>query len=183
MSRFLTCLYGLTWQPQFDGQGYHVTAGDPGADTSWGVILASYAAWRRMHGFTVTTSRDLMVAPRETFIPLIETLYWNGVKADSLPVGVDLLVYDFGYGSGQVTSIEKLQQVVGVKVDGQLGPITLKAVNDCHPSALVLELGQVHEDYYKSLGNLWSRFGRGWTNRNNFRVSLAMKNIVDGVVS
>jgi lysozyme family protein len=43
---------------------------------------------------------------------------------------------DFGVTSGPQLAIMKLQEILHVKVDGVLGPLTLAAINTLHPEAV-----------------------------------------------
>ena len=171
-ARFNACL-AFTWRVDEDGQPLHVTAGDRGGATSWGVTLASWTAWREDHGQRTTTEADLAAATKPELAEMIRSRYWLAVSADSLPVGVDLLVYDFGYGSGPGTSVRKLQEVVGVDADGVLGPRSMAAVRAHDRVALIKALAARHEAYYQSLAD-FSLFGRGWTRRNGDRLALAL---------
>lgn len=173
MSRFETCLT-FTWLPQYDGQPLHVTPDDPGGATAWGVTLATYSDWRASQGIRSTTQADLAAATKGELSQLIRELFWNSVQGDHLPVGVDLLVYDFGFGAGPGTSAKLLQEVIGgLQPDGQLGPLTLAAAARFDRLDLVRRLGVRHESYYASLPT-FSEFGRGWTSRNSARVAMAL---------
>lgn len=173
MKRFEECL-SFTWLPQYDGQPLHTTPGDRGGATAWGVTLASFAAWRADHGVHLTTEADLGAATKDYLATLIRSRYWNAVQGDHLPPGVDLLTYDFGYGSGPGTSAKVLQGVVGgLRVDGQLGAVTLAAVARVDRLDLIRRLGARHEAFYQSLAD-FHLFGNGWTNRNSARLQLAL---------
>ncbi len=173
MSRFETCL-AFTWLPQNDGQPLHTTPGDRGGATAWGVTLSSYASWRSDHGIRPTTESDLGAASKDELAGLIRSRYWNAVQADHLPLGVDLLCFDFGYVSGPGTSARLLQEVVGgLRIDGQLGPVTLAAVARADRMDLIRRLGAGHEAYYEGLTSE-RQFLNGWTTRNNARLALAL---------
>ncbi len=171
-SRFQECL-DFTWRPDCDGQPLHVTPGDHGGATSWGVTLASYASWRADHGEHSTTQADLAAATKTQLAELVRARYWMPVGGDGLPAGVDLLVYDFGYGSGTGTSSRILQAMVGVDQDGAVGPHTLAAVAAHDRMDLIRKLGLRHESYYQSLAQ-YGMFGRGWSNRNAARLAIAL---------
>ena len=53
--------------------------------------------------------------------------YWNKVKGDELPAGVDYAVFDFAVNSGPKRAAEYLQSLLLVKVDGIIGPQTIAA--------------------------------------------------------
>ena len=48
----------------------------------------------------------------EDVMPIYKKNYWDRVKADELPAGLDLCVFDFGVNSGTGTA-KKLQSLVG----------------------------------------------------------------------
>lgn len=173
--RFGTCM-AFTWRPENDGQPYHVTPGDHGGPTAWGVTFASFAAWRAAHRAPTPTPADLRAAATHELATLIRANYWNAVQGDHLPRGVDLLVYEFGFGSGPGTSVKNLQCVLndmgaGLVVDGGLGPHTMEKVARADRLALVERLGAAHAAFYRSLGQ--GTFLRGWLRRNADRLALA----------
>ncbi len=170
--RFSACM-AFTWLPQNDGQPLHITAHDAGGATSWGVTLATFAAWRAKSGLRGTTAEDLGAATQDELATLIRSEYWNAVQGDHLPLGADLLVFDFGFVSGSGRSARILQQVLGVAVDGQLGPHTLAAAQACDRVDLIRRLAAAHEAFYRGLRD-FAYFGRGWTNRNNDRLAAAL---------
>ena len=175
--RFTTCL-AFTWQTDNDGQSYHVTPGDHGGPTAWGVTLAAFQAWRVGQHKPAPTAADLRTTSKSELSTLIRANYWNSVQADHLPLGVDLLVYDFGFGSGPGTSVTQLQRVLvgmgcSLVLDGQLGPMTLAAAAKVNRHDLAGHLGERHAAFYQSLQQ-FNLFGRGWLRRNTERVKLAL---------
>lgn len=174
--RFGQCV-AFTWRPENDGQPYHVTPGDHGGPTAWGVTLAAFAGWRSAHGSPRPAPADLKTAKKAELATLIRTSYWNATQADHLPRGVDLLVYEFGFGSGPLTSVGQLQRVLNnldanLTVDGGLGPRTLAAADRADRHTLMERLGAVHAAFYQSLGQ--PLFLRGWLRRNADRLALAL---------
>lgn len=165
---FAACL-AWTLRPENDGQPFHVTAGDPGGATSWGVTRASWARWS---GCTVSLEamQDLTAA---SVGGIYQAWYWNTISGDSLPRGVDLMVFDNGVLSGEVVSAQQLQRIVGVDVDGDIGPLTLAAVGKIDPVRLIGDLAAAQEARYRSLVG-FSRFGNGWLARLNRRTAAAL---------
>lgn len=168
--RLDACL-AFTLLPQNDGQPYHVTKGDPGKGTAWGVIQSTYDVYRGSHKLPHQSVSLMTPAERED-------IYRSGFWTPGLPAGVDLMVFDFAVTSGAGRSREFLQEELGFAdddVDGVVGPMTLAAVSKV-PSTrtLVAKLGAKQEAFYKSLST-WSLFGRGWTNRETARTAAAMK--------
>lgn len=169
MSNFARSLQ-FTWLPQNDGQGDHTTIGDHGAETNMGVTLASYAAHRLKKGIKTTTAADLKNATLLQLSEVIQSDYWAVVRGDDLPLGTDLLVFDFGVGSGPGASAKILQAKLGVSVDGQIGPATIKAAVTVGP-ALLSKLAATHAAFYRALNQ--PKFVNGWLRRNNDRLTLA----------
>ena len=81
-----------------------MTLGDPGGATAWGITLANFTAWRRTHGIKVTTKNDLYSAKQSDLSPIYNAWFWNAVHGDSMPIGVDLLMFDFGVTAGPGTA-------------------------------------------------------------------------------
>lgn len=92
--------------------------------------------------------------------------YWDRVSADSInSQSIANLIVDFTWHSG-VHGIKHTQRVLGVAVDGVVGAVTLKAINEHpHQRLLFIQLWQQREKYLRSLNK--PQFIRGWMNRLN----------------
>ena len=119
--------------------------------------------WEQHIGHQVTHEQMRKLTP-EDVEPLYKKKYWDAVRADELPSGIDYLVFDMGVNAGPGRSIKLLQSAVGVPADGGLGPITMKAVLAADPVELIEKFSQGKEDFYRSL-NTFETFGKGWLNR------------------
>ena len=75
-------------------------------------------------------------------------------------------MFDWSVNSGVARAIIALQNVVGAKPDGLIGPNTLKAVNNADSQIIITQLSEAREDFYKRLA-AFDTFGKGWLNRNN----------------
>lgn len=132
--------------------GYVDHPSDPGGATRYGVTERV----ARANGHT-GSMRDLPLAfAREIY----RRLYWDAVRADSLPPEIRFHVFDAAINSGPTQAVKWLQQAAGVAVDGKLGPQTLGAAGRVTPakySALRLR-------FMTSLTS-WQAFGRGWARR------------------
>jgi lysozyme family protein len=96
--------------------------------------------------------------------PLYKKKYWDVVRADELPSGIDYLVFDMGVNAGPGRSIKLLQAAVGVPADGGLGPISMAAVLAADPVELIEKFSAEKEAFYRSL-NDFKVYGTGWLNR------------------
>lgn len=144
--------------------GYGWDANDPGGPTNYGITCYDLAEFE---GLEMTSMAEW--APRvaamtlETADEIYASKYAMACQFDALNAGPDCVVFDFDVNSGS-TAIRYAQQLVGVAIDGILGPITLAAINDCDPAAFVNNLCAVRMTFLQELGT-WPTFGRGWTAR------------------
>ena len=100
--------------------------------------------------------------------------YWDKVKGDELPSGVDFCVFDWAVNSGVSRASKALQRIVGVKDDGVIGPITIKETFKCDQNTVILNLTRVREDFYRGLST-FDTFGKGWTRRVDETTKLALE--------
>jgi lysozyme family protein len=98
--------------------GFVCNPNDPGGATCKGVTQAVYDDWRASHSLCSQTVREIAEAEVEA---IYFKLYWNAIRADDLPSGVDYCAFDFAFNSGPNRAI-RFQRVSGVAEDGKIGP-------------------------------------------------------------
>jgi len=133
---------------------------DPGGMTNLGVTIKT---WESFVGRNVTEKEMRNLTP-EMVGKMYQQKYWNAVKADDLPEGVDYLAFDFAVNAGPGRAAKLLQQAVGVTADGAIGPATLKAVAAMQPADLIEKYSAAKEAFYRSLPT-FETFGKGWLRR------------------
>lgn len=141
--------------------GYVNHPRDPGGATNKGVIQATYNSYRKANGQSTRSVRDIT---NEEVADIYKKRYWNAVRGDELPSGVDYAVFDFGVNSGPSRAIKFLQRVVNVDDDGVLGPMTMDAISRKSAASTIHTLCDRRLAWLKTLGH-WGTFGKGWTNR------------------
>lgn len=141
--------------------GYVNHPADPGGATNKGVTQYTYNAYRKSRGLPARSVREITSDELST---IYRTRYWDAVKGDWLPAGLDYAVYDFGVNSGPRRAIEFLQRVLGVDDDGELGPKTLKAAETANAADVINALCDRRLAWLKTL-KTWKVFGKGWSNR------------------
>ena len=119
--------------------------------------------WEAHVGHQVTHDQMRQLTPADVE-PLYKKKYWDVVRADELPSGIDYMVFDMGVNAGPGRSIKLLQTAVGVPADGGFGPMTMAAVQAADPAELIERFSQAKEDFYRSLDS-FSVYGTGWLNR------------------
>jgi len=88
--------------------------------------------------------------------------YWNPL-CDTLPVGVDYIVFNNNVLDGPGRSAILLQQALGVTPDGRIGPVTREAIRNADGAALIAKLSNASRAFYISLHQ--PKFTKGWLNR------------------
>jgi len=167
--------------------GYSNHPADPGGVTLEGVTQAVYDDYRRSKGL-----------PREALLPsmrgkpawiaardaIYRARYWDVLRCDALPSGVDYAMFDYGVNSGVARAAKALQRLVGADADGAVGPLTLAALATHRPAALVAALCDERLAFLKSL-KTWPVFGAGWSRRvaDVRRVALAMTDATSPAVA
>lgn len=142
--------------------GYVNHPDDPGGATNKGITHRTYAAWLHKNGKPTKDVRDITGAEVEA---IYEEQYWNVIRGDDLPHGIDYAVFDFAVNSGSARAAKFLQRIVGVAADGVIGLQTLKAVESTgSEKRVIVTLCQNRLAWLKKLRH-WSTFGRGWQRR------------------
>lgn len=154
--------------------GYSNHPNDPGGPTMKGVTLANYARYCRLKGKTKPGIEALKRITDAEVEEIFRMDYWNRVRGDSLPAGIDYAVADFGFNSGSGQAVKELQRVVTALghdakgADGKIGTATLNAVYDAVKQKGADVVIDAYQDkrlrFMQGLKN-WSSFKRGWTRR------------------
>lgn len=140
--------------------GYVNHPSDPGGMTNLGVTKRVWEEWVG-HEVDEKTMRGLTP---EMVGPMYKAKYWDKIKGDDLPTGVDYAVFDAAVNSGPGRAAKWLQACVGADQDGAIGPKTLKAVAAMDPSVLVEDYAKRRLSFLMDL-KTWPVFGKGWGRR------------------
>lgn len=140
--------------------GYVNHPRDPGGATNFGITHRTLAKWRKKR----VTRGDVRRMTRKEAAKIYKAWYWDKVRCDDLPAGVDYSVFDFGVNAGPRRSIKTLQRAVGTAADGVIGPMTLAAANKRSSTKTVKNFANRRLAFYKRLRH-WRTFGRGWSRR------------------
>jgi len=133
---------------------------DPGGMTNLG---CTKRVWEEWVGHDVDEKAMRALTPADV-APLYKAKYWDKVKGDELPDGVDYIVFDAAINSGPGRAAKWLQQAVGVTADGAIGPGTLKAVSGMPAQDIVEKYQQIRLEFLQALPT-WGTFGKGWGRR------------------
>ena len=140
--------------------GYSNDRGDPGGPTNWGITIAD----ARRYWKSDATAADVRKMPLSIAKIIYREHYWDPLRGDDLPAGVDYAVFDYGVNSGVDRAAKVLQGILGVARDGKIGPKTLAAAKAANAADLVNKICDQRVSFLHRL-TTWSFFGRGWTRR------------------
>lgn len=116
----------------FEGFAYTDDPVDAGGSTKFGITQRTLQYYRRQ----VTGNPALVVTKADVAGLSIDEAMACGVRVFAVEPKIDrladwrtrLIVYDYGFHSGQPRAIQALQTAVGATPDGVLGPLTLELV-------------------------------------------------------
>jgi lysozyme family protein len=151
---------GALWVASFEGP-YHVSPGDPGGATAFGISLRYHAA-----DFTDAQLRALSVNEAASFL----AARYAPDSWLSLPSYLATPLIAFSVLEGPVQAAMALQRALGVHADGDVGPQTAAAALKPTPKAL---LTQFYRECMERLHTrpTWVLEGTGWECRQ-FAASL-----------
>ena len=150
----------------YEGTKFEEVPGDKGGPTKFGITIYDIGLreglnptknWSKLR----TMVKNLTI---EEALNIYKTKYWNGLKADELPSGIDCIIVDFMITSG-TNSVKVTQELLDLTVDGKFGPKTLKALKEQDAKSFIIGFSERRRNYYKGLKN--KKFDEGWQNRAN----------------
>lgn len=90
--------------------------------------------------------------------------YYDMVRFNDLPSGVDHCIVDYAINSGPSRAIKALQIAVDATPDGVIGPITMRSIKKVHPKTIIRRVSERRMSFLQRLRS-WKTFGRGWKSR------------------
>jgi len=150
----------LTGLLRYEG-GYTDHPSDPGGPTNFGITLADARRYWKGNA----TADDVRAMPQTVARKIYRERYWNALRCDELPAGIDYAVFDYGVNSGIGRAGKVLRRVLGlpdrtsVVTDDVIAACVEYAAGDIIRSICTERLA-----FLKSL-KTFAVFGRGWTAR------------------
>jgi lysozyme family protein len=140
--------------------GYVDDPRDPGGATNRGITLRTL---ERARGQAVRKA-DVRALSEDEARAIYRRFYWDAVRGDDLPAGLDLATFDIAVHSGPSRAGKLLQGALGVSADGAIGPVTLAAAATAPPERTIRAVMGARLAMLKALPT-WPAFGRGWRRR------------------
>jgi lysozyme family protein len=133
---------------------------DPGGATKFGITRETLSRAKRRPA----SINDVRRLSRKEAIAIYRQHYWDAVRADELPPGLDLATFDLAVNSGPTRAVKMLQTALGVEADGVVGPVTLNAARDADVPQAIRRLTKARLGFLGRLAT-WPVFGLGWRRR------------------
>lgn len=148
---------------------------DHGGRTAHGITQREYTSWLARHG---QASKDVWKITPAELTAIYHDSYWEP-GCDEMPAGFDYVFFDFRVNAGPVQAVRTLQSVLGIRVDGHLGDVTLNAVKAADVDDLIHKYCAARRAFYQHLAQ-FPRYGRGWLARTNHAEAAAMQIAASG---
>ena len=149
--------------------GYVNDSRDSGGMTNLGVTKRVYDKWIDRE----STEQEMRDLTPDDVAPIYKKNYWDRVKGDLLPSGLDWACFDWAVNSGSGRPAKAVQRAVGATVDGAIGKQTIGLVMEKDPEFIIDYIYTVRKSFYESLDD-YKHFGRGWSRRNKETLKQAL---------
>ncbi len=140
--------------------GYTNHPNDPGGPTNFGITIGDYRRYVKPDA----TAADVRAMRIEDATAIYRSKYWNALRCDALPAGLDYALFDYGVNSGTSRAAKVLQRVVGFPDDGRVSDALLAAVRKRPARDLIAQVCDERLAFLKRL-KTWPVFGAGWGRR------------------
>jgi lysozyme family protein len=140
--------------------GYTDHPSDPGGPTNFGMTIADYA---RFKGRAVSAA-EVRAMPLADAKAIYRARYWDALRCDELPAGLDYALFDYGVNSGTGRAAKVLRRLLGQGADGGVTGAVIAQARAADTVSLVARLCEERLAFLKSL-KTWPVFGAGWGRR------------------
>lgn len=147
--------------------GYTNHPDDRGGPTNHGIILSVLKSYRKNYRLTAEDVKALTV---EEAKEIYKAKYWTPLNLDKIKgQRIAGVIFDQGVNCGIRTSAKRAQRIAKVVADGDIGPISQRALNKMDESYFVFEFFRASQHYYIDIVKRNPSqivFLKGWINRS-----------------
>lgn len=156
--------------------GYSNHPSDPGGPTKYGITIADY----RRYVKPGATAEDVKNMPLSDAKSIYKHKYWDRMRCDDLPPGVDYTIFDYGVNSGTGRAPKVLKRCLGLDAsDSTVTDKVIEAAKKRDPKALAKGICDERLRFLQSL-RTWPTFGAGWGRRVKECLAAALAMITRG---
>lgn len=147
---------------------------DSGGPTNFGITIPDYATFYGKNQDEVT-SKDIQNLPISAAELIYYKLYWMPIWCDRMTSkSIVTSIFDVGVNLGLLKTIQFAQITCAnegykIKVDKQMGPYTLEALNTIEEKSFVPYFSSLVSNYYERIIEFnpekYSLYKEGWLNR------------------
>ena len=153
--------------------GYCNHPKDPGGPTNFGITIADYRKYIKP-GASADDVRGMRLEEAKA---IYRSKYWQALRCDDLPAGVDDIIFDYGVNSGVRRAGKVLRRVLGKPDDTWVVTDEVIAEVARHaPQAVIAAISAERLAFLRGL-RTWPVFGTGWEQRidhvRNFSLNIA----------
>ncbi len=141
--------------------GYTNHPSDPGGPTNFGITIHDYRKYVR----SGATAADVRAMRLDEAKAIYREKYWNALRCDELPAGVDYAVFDYGVNSGVGRSGKVLRRALSLAdVTSAVSDGVVAAARGRNAAQLIAAICDERLAFLKRL-RTWPVFGAGWGRR------------------
>jgi lysozyme family protein len=141
--------------------GYSNHPSDPGGPTKFGITIHDYRRYIKADA----DAGDVKAMQLEQAKTIYRAKYWNALRCDELPAGLDYAVFDYGVNSGIGRSGKVLRRLL--KLSDTTSAVTddvIAAAQRADAAKLVTAMCDERLAFLQRL-KTWPVFGKGWGRR------------------
>lgn len=139
--------------------GYSNHPDDPGGPTKYGITIADY----RRYVKPGATAADVKAMAPDEAKAIYRARYWDALRCDDLPAGVDYAVFDYGVNSGVARAARVLRHKLTLP-DNAVDREVSRAARAADAANLINAICDERLAFLTSL-KTWPVFGKGWSRR------------------
>lgn len=140
--------------------GYSNHPSDPGGPTNFGITIHDYRKYVKPDA----TAADVRAMRIDEAKAIYRSKYWDAMRCDDLPSGLDYAVFDYGVNSGNARAVKVLRRILALPDSSAMTDAVIAAVKRNDASKLVASLCDERLRFLQSL-KTWPVFGAGWGRR------------------
>ena len=141
--------------------GYCNHPKDPGGPTNFGITIGDYRKYIKPGA----SANDVRAMRLEEAEAIYRAKYWQALRCDELPAGVDDTVFDYGVNSGVGRAGKVLRRVLGKPDDTWVvSDEVIAEVARSDPRAVIAAVNAERIAFLRGL-RTWPVFGTGWERR------------------